>query len=363
MAATGKAIKWYRSPVSKADMAMLNQKSDLKGALWTLGFLGILATTGTAVVLSSLYLPWYVTVALLFVHGTCWPFLVNGFHELIHESVFKTRRLNHYFLWIYSFLGHHNPIGFWASHTEHHKYTLNPPDDMEEVLPRKVYLFDFLHGGIVNWNGPGWFLTGNLRTAVGFLDGPWMTHLFKDNPVKYRQLRAWAILLLVGHGAIIAASCWFHLYILAVVITCAPWYGGMLQSMVNNTQHVGMQDKVTDFRLNTRSIDVNPLLRFLYWNMNYHVEHHMYAAVPCYNLGKLHRLIRDDLPTPPKGIYGAWKLIWGIQAKQKADPTYVYIPELPAKKVAEPAVEALATTPAAEPAPVEATADPTLVAT
>jgi len=211
MAATGKAIKWYRSPVSKADMAMLNQKSDLKGALWTLGFLGILATTGTAVVLSSLYLPWYVTVALLFVHGTCWPFLVNGFHELIHESVFKTRRLNHYFLWIYSFLGHHNPIGFWASHTEHHKYTLNPPDDMEEVLPRKVYLFDFLHGGIVNWNGPGWFLTGNLRTAVGFLDGPWMTHLFKDNPVKHRHLRAWAILLLVGHGAIIAASCWFHL--------------------------------------------------------------------------------------------------------------------------------------------------------
>ena len=27
---------------------------------------------------------------------------------------------------------------FWASHQEHHKYTLHPPEDMEVVLPQKV---------------------------------------------------------------------------------------------------------------------------------------------------------------------------------------------------------------------------------
>ena len=29
-------------------------------------------------------------------------------------------------------------------------------------------------------------------------------------------------------------------------------------------------------------------MRFWYWHMNFHIEHHMYAAVPCYNLEKLH---------------------------------------------------------------------------
>jgi fatty acid desaturase len=370
MAATGKAIKWYRSPVSKADMAMLNQKSDLQGALWTLGFLALLATTASAVLWSSAHLPWYATVALLFVHGSCWPFLVNGFHELIHESVFKTRRLNNVFLWIYSFLGHHNPVWFWASHTEHHKYTLNPPDDMEVVLPQKVTVTDFLKGGIINYQGPYWFLRGNLRTALGCLDGEWTKQLFADQPEKHRKLRQWAVIQLVGHGAIIAVSCWFHAWLVPVVITGAQWYGGLLQSLLNTPQHIGLSDKVNDFRLNTRTIEVNPLLRFLYWNMNYHIEHHMYAAVPCYNLGKLHRLIADDLPASPKGLYATWKLIFAIQAKQKVDPTYQYKPELPAKKAKEesaaaaaPAAEAPATPAAAEPVaqPVSVPADPTLV--
>ena len=41
------------------------------------------------------------------------------------------------------------------------------------------------------------------------------------------------------------------------------------------------------------------VVRFLYWHMNYHIEHHMYAAVPCYRLGRLHRAIRHELPPLP----------------------------------------------------------------
>ena len=73
-----------------------------------------------------------VVIALLFLHGTCWAFLINGFHELVHESVFKTNRSTHF---TSSFLGLHNHHQFWASHTEHHKYTLHPPDDLEVTLP------------------------------------------------------------------------------------------------------------------------------------------------------------------------------------------------------------------------------------
>ena len=55
----------------------------------------------------------------------------------------------------------------------------------------------------------------------------------------------------------------------------------------------------------------------------------MYAAVPCYNLGKLHELIKGDSPEPPRGLYAAWKSIIEILKTQRADPAYQYTPDLP----------------------------------
>jgi fatty acid desaturase len=63
--------------------------------------------------------------------------------------------------------------------------------------------------------------------------------------------------------------------------------------------------------------------------MNYHTEHHMYAAVPCYNLGKLHKLIKPDLPECPHGLVATWKQITSILERQKQDPAYQYVPKLP----------------------------------
>jgi fatty acid desaturase len=63
--------------------------------------------------------------------------------------------------------------------------------------------------------------------------------------------------------------------------------------------------------------------------MNFHTEHHMYAAVPCYKLGKLHKLIKHDLPPCPRGIINTWREIAAIQAKQKANPNYQHVASLP----------------------------------
>jgi len=68
--------------------------------------------------------------------------------------------------------------------------------------------------------------------------------------------------------------------------------------------------------------------------MNYHIEHHMYAAVPCYNLGKLHKLIRHDVPHCPRGLFAAYREIIATVLKQRVDPEYQLIPELPSNVVA-----------------------------
>jgi fatty acid desaturase len=63
--------------------------------------------------------------------------------------------------------------------------------------------------------------------------------------------------------------------------------------------------------------------------MNYHTEHHMYAAVPCYNLRRLHALIRHDLPPTPDGLIAVWKEIGTILKTQEKDPTYQHQVVLP----------------------------------
>jgi fatty acid desaturase len=113
------------------------------------------------------------------------------------------------------------------------------------------------------------------------------------------------------------------------LITFAPFYGGVMLFLCNNTQHVGLQDDVEDFRLCTRTILLNPVLKFLYWQMNYHIEHHMYAGVPCYKLERLHHAIKHELPPTPNGLVATWTVIIRILKRQKVEPSYEYVPELP----------------------------------
>ena len=70
--------------------------------------------------------------------------------------------------------------------------------------------------------------------------------------------------------------------------------------------HCGLRSDVADFRKCVRSITLDPISEFLYWRMNWHLEHHMFAGVPCYNLKKLHKAVADDMPKV-RTFFGAWK--------------------------------------------------------
>lgn len=334
-------INWYRTPIDRDVLAALNQRSDAKGLLQTMGHLGLLVLSGTAAFF-ALANGWIVALlAILFIHGTMYAFLLNGFHELCHSSVFRTKWLNTLFLNVFSFLGGFNPVMFWASHQEHHKYTLHQPDDLEVVLPVKITLESFWKSSFVNPWGLIDRVKGLIRLSRGILVGEWENHLFPAHePEKRRRLFNWARLLLFGHLLIVLVCIPLGLtlipglWLVPVLTTFAPFYGGLALFLCNNTQHVGLQDAAPDFRLCTRTIYLNPILRFLYWHMNYHIEHHMYAAVPCYNLARLHAAIKHELPHTPNGLRETWGVIIPILNKQAVDPTYEFVPELPRRATA-----------------------------
>ncbi|HEC60975.1 MAG TPA: hypothetical protein ENI27_01840, partial [bacterium] len=76
-----------------------------------------------------------------------------------------------------------------------------------------------------------------------------------------------------------------------------------------------------------------PLTAYLYWQMNFHIEHHMWAAVPFFNLPKLHRAMAFDIPTPLKGYLRGIKLLLTIQKQQHVDPDYCFMPHFPSTSV------------------------------
>src|SRR4051812_40411241 len=89
-------LHWYRIPLDRAVLAELNQRSDAWGFAQTLGHLSIIIATGVLSWYASQQWSWFVLAAFLFLHGTVYAFLLNAFHELCHNTVFKTRSLNRF---------------------------------------------------------------------------------------------------------------------------------------------------------------------------------------------------------------------------------------------------------------------------
>lgn len=88
-------------------------------------------------------------------------------------------------------------------------------------------------------------------------------------------------------------------------------------------------DDSHDHRLNTRTVLINPIFRYLYLNMNYHLEHHMYPMVPYHRLPALHALIKDHLPPAYPSLWAAYREIVPALLRQSTDATYYVARELP----------------------------------
>ncbi|MEM9041787.1 MAG: fatty acid desaturase, partial [Actinomycetota bacterium] len=91
---------------------------------------------------------------------------------------------------------------------------------------------------------------------------------------------------------------------------------------------LGLAEDVLDHRANSRTVLMNPVFRFLYLNMNYHVEHHIFPTVPYYRLPALHAEVADSLPPPTTSTWKAYAEIYASLRRQQSDPADV-VPDRP----------------------------------
>jgi fatty acid desaturase len=362
-------ITWYRSPIDRETMSRLMKKSDAKGLIHAGLHLALFATTTTLAyfafqIATASNWTWSVPLLLLavFVHGTFTHFLGGvAVHELCHKTPFRTQALNDFFLHVFSFLSWFDPVGYRLSHVKHHQVTVHRDLDGEVILPQKLdwnaleegevtlpplsdrrfanfLLWQFLPlpNPVTLWQRIARWITyakGDLAGVGMWAGGEWWTNqiLPDEKPDLRRRHRNWARVVVIGHLMLAAAFILSGHWFLIVLITCAGTYAAWLANLCGLPQHLGMGPDVPDFRLCCRTYTCNRFIGFLYWNMQYHVEHHMFPAVPFYNLPALRKAIESDLPPAPHGLLATWKEIVSILIKQRQNPTYHFVPELPAR--------------------------------
>ena len=340
-------VSWYRCPIERSKLRELSQRSDLKGWIQAGGHLLLLAGTGALTFSFWQQEMWLGCVAALFVHGTIGSFFTGiAAHELGHGTVFRTPWLNKFFLYFISLFSWWDPFDYGLSHTYHHRYTQYPEADRENVSPlvpslRWTLLAQLFTMNVFTQPGRSFAKGGLLSTiwvtlksafgVIGSTQAPsreWLQALHEDQPAEFRKSMWWSRLQLLFHGSVLAVSIATGLWIIPLIVSCFAFTANWLRYFTGMTQHCGLRDNVPDFRKNARSIKLNPIVAFLYWHMNWHAEHHMYAAVPCYNLKKLATEIAEDMPEP-RSLIGAWREMRGIWKRQQTDPDYAFDTSVP----------------------------------
>ena len=98
------------------------------------------------------------------------------------------------------------------------------------------------------------------------------------------------------YASVVAISIYQRSILPLMLVGFTNLFGYWLMPIYGMTQHAGLAENVLDHRLNCRTVYMNPINRYLYWNMNYHVEHHMFPLVPYHALPRLHAVVKDDCP-------------------------------------------------------------------
>ena len=340
-------INWYRCPIEKDILRNLTLKNDWQGFLQAGGHFILFLLTGLITFYFWNIGNWYAFIIAIFCHGTVSSFFIGvAPHELGHGTVFRTRAYNKGFLFLFSLISWWDPYDYAVSHTYHHRYTMYPVADRENLLPLKPSLDLGLILQLFTLNlfskpgrifGKGGLLSSIYLTYLGALgktsspeipSQEWLQSIHKDQPSEHSKSIRWSRVLLLFHGTVLLISITSGQWVLSLIVSVAPFIANWASYFVGLTQHCGLKDNDPDFRKNTRTIYLNPFLSFLYWHMNWHIEHHMFAGVPCYNLKKLHSCVADDMPNP-RTLIRAWKEMRAIWRKQQNDPGYQFDTPVP----------------------------------
>ena len=318
------AAEWYHTDVPRKVMKELMQRSDqpaIRDSIIYYGAMIGLAAIGWVLWPSLWSAPFWLAYGVLYGSGSD-----SRWHEAQHGTAFRTPWMNEVVYQIACFMIVRNPTGWRWSHARHHTDTVIVGRDPEIALMRPPVFFRMLGNFVGIFDGyNGWMRM--FLNASGRIDPQEATYIpSTEYPKVIFVARVWVAI----YAATLALALYMGSILPFMVIGLPRLYGAWHHIMTGLLQHGGLADNVIDHRLNSRTVYMNPVSQFIYWNMNYHVEHHMFPMVPYHALPRLHALIKHDLPTPNASIPQAFAEMWPALRRQLAYDDYFIKRALPA---------------------------------
>lgn len=323
--------QWYHSNIPRKTMKGFMKRSDapaIRDTLILFSAMIILAVFGAYLMPSMWSIPVWLAYGVLY--GSA---MDSRWHECSHGTPFRTSWMNDVVYQIASFCMIRNPITWRWSHARHHTDTIIVGRDPEIVAMRPPELLRILLNlfGIYDVPKSLWRM---LLDAAGRHNEEEMSYIPQSEHYKVARLaRIWVLIYVV----VIALAIFLNSIIPLLIIGLPRMYGAWHHVLTGVLQHAGLAENVIDHRLNSRTVYMNPISRFIYWNMNYHIEHHMYPMVPYYKLPELHELLKDDFPATNTSMWQAYCEVIPVLRKQLNNEDYFLKRELP--KTAKPYLE------------------------
>lgn len=206
-------------------------------------------------------------------------------HEAIHGSLYRSRTANDVagVLWGLVVL---NPYASYRPfHFQHHVHTHEPGDSEPPLRVTNV----------------GGYLLVFPLAMVGLNALLWweLVRIVAGHPPVYARRTARRGLAVVNLVALVAVVAGLAVWAVRAPGAFASWWlapvlvGSVLAALYSTPEHYGTAFGPASPFAVSRTIRSNPVTRWVIWNANYHVAHHLCPTVTGRNLGRLQEVIDD----------------------------------------------------------------------
>jgi fatty acid desaturase len=176
-------------------------------------------------------------------------------------------------------------------HLAHHRWTNIEGKDPELQGGKPESLGEW----VVHVSGlPYWW--SEVRLMLALVRGR-VADGFVPEGARVRVVRE-ARVMAVGYAVVLVNLVWTPVLLWVWVVPVL--LGQPFLRMYLLAEH-GDCPRVANMFQNTRTTFTNRVVRWLAWNMPYHVEHHVWPAVPFHQLPQVHGLMREELQVTADG--------------------------------------------------------------
>lgn len=271
------------------------RKNDLKAAHFVLTRL--ILFVGLLIIIFSPKAPILLKGLAVTIYFISYSFLgMAGIsHELLHNTLFRKRFWNIFFFRIFGIMTLTNYAFFEFTHWKHHKEPLSESDP-KDLFDGKLSKFT-----IFLWVTFDFFSFANrfkvlCLNSLGIIPNERIRNQIlndQDSRKILNKIILGSRIIILCHLFIAFIALLFKMPIIIVFTTFGPFVLTFFNKILAISQHYGLEENENLF-YSCRTVILPSWLAYLYGNMNYHTEHHLFPGVPAYNLPKAHNYILNS---------------------------------------------------------------------